>query len=76
MGLRCRECEAGLEHCHGTLIRHALWHSECTEEDCGSPELIVHTLVVDCDVVGCECTQPIGSDAAFSSSTGSTARSG
>jgi hypothetical protein len=76
MDVRCRECEAELQHCHGTLIRHALWHSECTDADCTTPELIVHTLVIDCDVAGCECTQPMGSDSAFSSSTGSTGASG
>jgi hypothetical protein len=70
MGVRCRECEAGWEHCHGTLIVHSLRHAECTDEGCTSPELIVHSLVIDCDTVGCECTQPIGSTDVFASSTG------
>jgi hypothetical protein len=76
MDVRCRECEAGLAHCHGTLIRHALWHTECTDDECATSELIMHTLVIDCDAVGCECAQPMGSAAAFASSTGSAARSG
>jgi hypothetical protein len=45
-----------LEHCHGTLIRHWLHRSECTDEDCAGPELVLHSFVVDCDAVGCDCT--------------------
>ncbi|MGA7135169.1 MAG: hypothetical protein WBZ15_23015 [Mycobacterium sp.] len=51
----CRECRAGLDHCHGTIIRHWLHRSECTEEGCTSPELLAHAFVVDCDAVGCDC---------------------
>ncbi|MGO8962498.1 hypothetical protein [Mycobacterium sp.] len=51
----CRDCQAGLEHCHGTIIRHWLRRSECTEEGCTSPELFPHAFVVDCDAVGCDC---------------------
>ena len=54
--MECRECQAGLEHCHGTLIRHWLHRSECTDEGCAGPELLPHTFVVDCDAVGCDCT--------------------
>ncbi|OYN77267.1 hypothetical protein CG716_18840 [Mycolicibacterium sphagni] len=53
----CRECTAGLGHCHGTLIRHTAHRAECTEGGCGSPELVLHTFVIDCDTVGCDCTQ-------------------
>jgi hypothetical protein len=53
----CRECRAGLGHCHGTLIRHSRHHSECTEDGCTSPELILHALVINCDAVGCDCAQ-------------------
>jgi hypothetical protein len=49
----CRECLAGLDHCHGTIIRHSLLRWECTEPDCTSPELVAHTFVIDCDAVGC-----------------------
>ncbi|HTY33500.1 hypothetical protein [Mycobacterium sp.] len=55
MSAECRECRAGLDHCHGTIIRHSLRRWECTEPDCDSPELLVHTFVVDCDAVGCGC---------------------
>ena len=28
----CRDCQAGLEHCHGTLIHHVWQAAECTED--------------------------------------------
>nr|WP_170313135.1 hypothetical protein [Mycolicibacterium anyangense] len=59
MGMNCRDCVAGLAHCHGTLIRHSRHRAECTEDGCESPELILHGLVIDCDSVGCDCTQQI-----------------
>jgi hypothetical protein len=46
-----------MAHCHGTLIRHWLHGSECTEDGCTSPELVLHSLVIDCDAVGCDCNQ-------------------
>jgi hypothetical protein len=61
MSSMCRECEAGLAHCHGTLILHSGARPDCTDPDCSYPELTIHTFVVDCDVVACECAQPIGS---------------
>jgi hypothetical protein len=57
MSADCRDCLAGLEHCHGTIIRHSLRRSECTETDCVSPELLAHTFVIDCDAVGCTCLE-------------------
>ena len=63
MSAECRECRAGLNHCHGTIIRHSLgrfWSRlECTEPDCEGPELLVHTFVIDCDAVGCGCTESV-----------------
>jgi hypothetical protein len=63
MSAECRECRAGLDHCHGTIIRHSLgrfWgRSECTEPDCDSPELVAHTFVVDCDAIGCGCAEEL-----------------
>jgi hypothetical protein len=67
MGARCRGCDAGEAHCHGTLIVHWGARPECTEPDCAAPELTLHTFVVDCDAVACECAQPIGSGARFAS---------
>ncbi|MGB9227276.1 hypothetical protein [Mycobacterium sp.] len=55
MSAACRDCRAGLEHCHGTVIRHALSRPDCTEPDCDGPELVPHSFVVDCDAVGCAC---------------------
>lgn len=60
MAAQCRLCAAGWEHCHGTVIRHSSRNWECTH-DCAQPDLIAHVFVVDCDVVGCVCAQPIGS---------------
>jgi hypothetical protein len=45
---------AGLEHCHGTVIHHAWYRSECTEDDCVTPE-VVHAFSIDCDALGCRC---------------------
>jgi hypothetical protein len=56
MNSRCRACLAGLEHCHGALIRHRLHRSECTDENCVGPEL-------DCDAVGCGCANTDASSA-------------
>jgi hypothetical protein len=53
----CPDCRAGLEHCHGTIIRHWLHRSECTEDGCTSPESLLHTFVVDCGAVGCDCAR-------------------
>ena len=56
MSGECRECRAGLEHCHGTVIIHELYRSECTEDGCETPEAI-HMFRIDCDAIGCTCTQ-------------------
>ena len=63
-------------HCHGTLIRHWSGRPDCTEEGCDGAELIVHTFVVDCEGLRCECAQPIGSGARLASSTGLASGSG
>ncbi len=65
----CRGCRAELDHCHGTVIQHALRRSECTEDSCVMPE-VVHVFVVDCEAIGCACAQPIGSAEESASSTG------
>ncbi|MGV0837674.1 hypothetical protein [Mycolicibacterium thermoresistibile] len=56
MSEQCRECRAGLQHCHGTVIHHIRFRSECTQDGCETPEAL-HTFVVDCESVGCECGQ-------------------
>ena len=65
----CRGCRADLEHCHGTVIHHALRRSECTEYDCVTPE-VVHAFSIDCEAIGCTCAQPMGSADWSASSTG------
>ena len=70
MSSECRECLAGLGHCHGTVIHHAAGRTECTEPGCETPE-VVHAFTIDCDAIGCACDvtsrwrseagQPIGS---------------
>ncbi|RUP07213.1 MAG: hypothetical protein EKK34_01015 [Mycobacterium sp.] len=57
MSTGCRDCRAGLDHCHGTVIIHWSGRPECTEPDCVAPELFTHAFVVDCDVVGCACAE-------------------
>lgn len=54
MSSECRDCLAGLEHCHGTVLHHPRFRSECTEDGCVTPE-VVHAFVVDCDAIGCTC---------------------
>jgi hypothetical protein len=58
----CRECREDLEHCHGTVIHHALTALECTE-DCGAPD-VVHTFRIDCDAIGCVCAMTVSAAAA------------
>jgi hypothetical protein len=55
MSSECRECLAGLAHCHGTVIHHAYDRVECTEEGCETPE-VVHAFSVDCGAIGCTCS--------------------
>lgn len=57
MADRCRACLADLEHCHGTLIRHRLRTSECTDDGCTDTEVVRHAFAVDCDEVGCGCPE-------------------
>lgn len=51
----CRECLAGRPHCHGTLIHHGGQSPHCTEPGCGHPEVLLHSLTVDCEAIGCDC---------------------
>ncbi|HEU0190359.1 MAG TPA: hypothetical protein VFR17_03675 [Mycobacterium sp.] len=54
----CRDCQAGLEHCHGTLIDHLLRQAECTEDGCDAARGVPHAFVVDCAGVRCGCAEP------------------
>jgi hypothetical protein len=59
MSSDCRECRAGVEHCHGTIIDHPGRRLECTELDCDHPDGVAHAFHIDCDVVGCRCGEVI-----------------
>ncbi|MEI7913316.1 MAG: hypothetical protein WCH82_01075 [Mycobacteriaceae bacterium] len=65
MGNACRHCAAGLPHCHGTLIHHPTGQRQCTEPDCAHPEVVLHSLTVDCDALGCQCAEGDGELAAM-----------
>lgn len=60
-GNDCRECRAGRPHCHGTLIHHGGRHwgrpVQCTEPECTHPEILLHSLSIDCASIGCDCGQ-------------------
>jgi hypothetical protein len=56
MSIQCRECRTGLEHCHGTVIHHARYRSECTEDNCVTPD-VAHAFRIDCEAIGCTCGQ-------------------
>jgi hypothetical protein len=60
----CRECLAGRQHCHGTLIHHGGRHGgrqpQCTDPDCTHPEVLLHSLSVDCAATGCDCDEDRG----------------
>lgn len=58
MTIQCRECRAGLEHCHGTVIHHVRHRTECTEDGCLTPE-VLHVFSIDCEAVGCDCGQSV-----------------
>jgi hypothetical protein len=51
----CRECVSGRPHCHGTLIHHHGQPPQCTDPDCSHPEVLLHSLSVDCEAIGCHC---------------------
>jgi len=51
---RCRWCNDELEHCHESLVVHAIGETECMGGACGTaPEL--HHLVIPCRDFGCAC---------------------
>ncbi|WP_099042483.1 hypothetical protein [Mycobacterium neglectum] len=54
MSSQCRDCAAGVEHCHGAVVHHALGRNECTEADCPTLDA-VHAFSIDCDAIGCNC---------------------
>ncbi|MDQ1465198.1 MAG: hypothetical protein QOC73_2139 [Actinomycetota bacterium] len=53
--VRCRWCNDDLEHCHDSLVMHAIGGSHCISASCVVPD-VAHHMVVRCDDVGCTCT--------------------
>ncbi len=66
--VRCRWCNDDLEHCHETLVRHAIGDVHCMSSDCDTPPEL-HHMTVECDEFGCGCADT----AASSGSVGSGA---
>jgi hypothetical protein len=40
------------------VIHHTRFRPECTEDGCVTPE-VLHAFSVDCDAVGCVCTEVV-----------------
>ncbi|MFR9752687.1 hypothetical protein ACL02S_16845 [Nocardia sp. 004] len=55
----CSSRETTSNHCHGTLIVHASWITECTEEQCIDSTHSRHAFVIDCHNLagGCRCAE-------------------
>ena len=51
---RCRWCNDELEHCHDSLVVHAIGEAHCMGTRCTTPPEL-HHLVVDCADFGCTC---------------------
>ena len=37
------------------MIRHPGRRGQCTEPQCTHAEILLHSLTVDCEAIGCEC---------------------
>lgn len=55
----CRDCRAGLAHCHGTIIDHPLRVPECSDDTCTDTTPVLHGYAIGCDAVGCGCGVPV-----------------
>jgi hypothetical protein len=53
---RCRWCNDDLEHCHESLVVHAIGEMHCMGASCTTPPEL-HHMVVDCGDFGCTCAQ-------------------
>jgi hypothetical protein len=54
--VRCRWCNDDLEHCHESLVVHAVGEVHCMGPNCSIPPEL-HHMIVDCDDFGCTCAQ-------------------
>jgi hypothetical protein len=58
--VKCRDCAADLEHCHGVAIVHPDGVPDCTETPaCGLPAN-AHWASVQCSETRCGCEQSDG----------------
>ena len=58
--INCRGCEPGIEHCHGTLVRHDDESWECTAGADGAAEpctgdVLAHDFVLSCGDLWAGC---------------------
>jgi hypothetical protein len=57
--VRCRWCADDLEHCHDSLVVHAIGGTHCMDARCQAPTE-AHHMVVGCDEFGCTCAATMG----------------
>jgi hypothetical protein len=56
----CPDCTQVLDHCHGTLVRHADGSVECSDPTCVVPAVDAHGLVLTCADAGrCACADAV-----------------
>lgn len=67
--VRCRWCNDDLEHCHESLVVHAVGESHCMGANCTTPAEL-HHMIVDCADFGCTCAETSGLRAADSGTAG------
>ncbi|WP_372665547.1 hypothetical protein [Amycolatopsis kentuckyensis] len=54
--MECASCDAGIDHCHGTLVVHPEGgFTECTAVACSDGDRVRHGLIVDCQALGGGC---------------------
>ncbi|HEY3470552.1 MAG TPA: hypothetical protein VGL47_35830 [Amycolatopsis sp.] len=54
--MECASCDAGIDHCHGTLVVHPEGgFTECTDAACVDADRVRHGLIVDCQALGAGC---------------------
>lgn len=54
----CPACADELDHCHGTLIRHADGTAECTNAACATLDAARHLLLLECaELADCGCAE-------------------
>jgi len=61
--MECASCDAGIDHCHGTLVVHPDGgFAECTDPGCVDGDRLRHALIVDCQALGggCACAATSG----------------